>query len=644
MMDATITMNATTKPRTLEMASLTENNKKDKDDDGDDYDYDENPPVDSSNNNNDREEVAAATNNVIATTTTTNIHHARRLLYISHLFAQFSEVSWQFAVVLFLAACTHYQSLVLVSTYGIVVQLAVCSVSAVMGRWIDQTDRWVVARRLILWENVAVVAGTVFAYLLLAEDRRNENDDETLDHVDHDGNVTTTASTISGVEQEPISDSSDTRSWIVRRFFAYVPLDAVAILSLLGIHLFGAVAQVLDQAFLVAVERDWIVVMAEEATTTTTNAAYATIATAAAAASHGEHITTIFFKDWLSETNVAMKQIDLNCKIVAPALAGIAMAQLATQSGSSSSNDNVMNNDDNGNISSSSLQLACLFVGGLNALSLLVEYICTCKIYHLVPGLAKKTTVLQYHPEMTAVDNSSTCSSFSDGDDDEPVGETSPRLRDTSWSVFGSWLPYSLVAYFEYSISWAGLGLSLLYMNALTFGNGIISAYLLYRHVTLGTVGILRGVASAIGLCGTFVYHFSAKRLSLEATGMWSVTFQFACLATIFAAVHVAVGDQVGLILLVAGVCLSRVGLWVFDIAVTQMQQQEIPQHSRGLVGGVQQSLNAFFNFLSFTLGLVYPDPKDFAYFVLAGSVSVGLAMVLFALGVYLPRRPISHF
>ena len=74
------------------------------------------------------------------------------------------------------------------------------------------------------------------------------------------------------------------------------------------------------------------------------------------------------------------------------------------------------------------------------------------------------------------------------------------------------------------------------------------------------------------------------------------------------------------------------------------MQQQEIPEHNRGLVGGVQQALNAFFNFLSFTLGLVFPDPKDFVYFVLAGSVSVGLAMVLFAVGVYSPRRANLHF
>jgi hypothetical protein len=46
-----------------------------------------------------------------------NLQHARWLLYISHMFNQFSEQAWQFCVALFLAAFTNNRSWILVSSY-----------------------------------------------------------------------------------------------------------------------------------------------------------------------------------------------------------------------------------------------------------------------------------------------------------------------------------------------------------------------------------------------------------------------------------------------------------------------------------------------------------------------------------------------
>ena len=49
---------------------------------------------------------------------------ARRLLFASHLFAQFAEVTFQFCITLFLSATTNYSSFVLISTYGFSLQHA----------------------------------------------------------------------------------------------------------------------------------------------------------------------------------------------------------------------------------------------------------------------------------------------------------------------------------------------------------------------------------------------------------------------------------------------------------------------------------------------------------------------------------------
>lgn len=66
--------------------------------------------------------------------------------------------------------------------------------------------------------------------------------------------------------------------------------------------------------------------------------------------------------------------------------------------------------------------------------------------------------------------------------------------------------------------------------------------------------------------------------------------------------------------------------------------QEHIPEGVRGLVGGVQQSLNSFFFLLSFALGIAIPDPQYFHIYVSVGYVSVSLAVICFAFGIY-PKR-----
>lgn len=169
-----------------------------------------------------------------------------------------------------------------------------------------------------------------------------------------------------------------------------------------------------------------------------------------------------------------------------------------------------------------------------------------------------------------------------------------------------------------------------------------MTAYLVWRGMRLETVGTWRGISSAVGLMGTFVYHISAKYMSYESTSMWSICFQFCCISVSFLSLWIENYDFF-LVLFIGGVCLSRVGLWVFDIAITQLMQERVASDSRGVVGGVQQSLNAFFGLFSFALGLVFPDPRQFSIYVGAGYLSVGIATVLVLFGVFLPSRLSSY-
>jgi iron-regulated transporter 1 len=146
----------------------------------------------------------------------------------------------------------------------------------------------------------------------------------------------------------------------------------------------------------------------------------------------------------------------------------------------------------------------------------------------------------------------------------------------------------------------------------------------------LETVGIWRGFSCIVGLLGTFAYHTSVKYYRLETTALWSVMAQFACLSISYASLWVE-DYTFSLALLIGGVCASRIGLWVFDIAMTQLMQLQVPDNVRGVVGGVQQSLNAFFDLLAFGIGLFLPDPREFYVYVAAGYASVGIAALLYA-------------
>ncbi|CAB9505585.1 family 40 member 1 [Seminavis robusta] len=503
---------------------------------------------------------------------------ARRLLYTSHLFAQFSEVAWQFCLILFLAAFTNYNSLMLVSTYGLISQGSVGLFGAKAGRFVDDIahSRLFVAQRFILTENLCVVLASICCYLLLASTALDNN----------------------GM-QRSIEDPSDqvariSNTWLAHRLNG-IPLDSTSVLLLVGIHILGSIANLLNSGFLVAMERDWIVVMSQYASKTfhiNHNNNY-----------NDAPMDTVS-REWLSKTNVTMKQIDLSCKVVAPAVAGFLIAAFDNQDGGSNHSD---------------LRGAAVLVGGINMTALIVEYICTARIYKMLPALAIRKDTKCQQP------------TTSENQDEEQAAATTKiePPKDSKWRF----LPTSVQIYLDQPVSMGGVSLALLYLNVLSFG-GIMTAYLVWRGMRLDTIGLWRGVSSAVGLMGTFAYHFSVKRTTLVKTGMWSIAYQFTCLTMSYVSLFIE-NYTLSLTMLILGVCTSRIGLWVFDISITQLWQEYTPDGIRGVVGGVQQSFNAFFTLVSFGLGIVFPDPKDFYIYVAVGYVSVGVALLLYTTRIY---------
>eukprot|EP00198_Chlamydomonas_reinhardtii_P002615 XP_001691951.1 predicted protein [Chlamydomonas reinhardtii] len=160
-------------------------------------------------------------------------------------------------------------------------------------------------------------------------------------------------------------------------------------------------------------------------------------------------------------------------------------------------------------------------------------------------------------------------------------------------------------------------------------------------------VSVYRGIGALTGLAATALFPPLSKWAGLRFCAAAGITYQMACLASGVLPVALTIMSQGGgkpsvgeVRVMVGGLVASRTGLWMYDLAVTQLIQQGVAEDHMGAVYGVQSSLQASFEMLSFVAGLLSPDPAHFHWLMLGSVCSVGTAACL--VWVYVctaPRR-----
>ena len=86
---------------------------------------------------------------------------------------------------------------------------------------------------------------------------------------------------------------------------------------------------------------------------------------------------------------------------------------------------------------------------------------------------------------------------------------------------------------------------------------------------------------------------------------------------------------------IVTTIILFFPGLWMNDLVVTQLLQENVPESQRGTVGGVQNSLNYFVDMVKFILVILLPHIETFGILVILSFIFVWLASVLFMFHAY---------
>jgi len=74
---------------------------------------------------------------------------------------------------------------------------------------------------------------------------------------------------------------------------------------------------------------------------------------------------------------------------------------------------------------------------------------------------------------------------------------------------------------------------------------------------------------------------------------------------------------------------MFSIGLWLADLSVTQVFQEEVHEDQRGTLNGVQGSMNQAMNLLKYILVIVLPNPATYAYLIALSWLFVVFGFVI---------------
>jgi iron-regulated transporter 1 len=189
----------------------------------------------------------------------------------------------------------------------------------------------------------------------------------------------------------------------------------------------------------------------------------------------------------------------------------------------------------------------------------------------------------------------------------------------------------------------AALALALLYFTVLSLGF-LMTAYLHWRGVSDVAISIFRGFGAASGLAATAAFPRVARAAPLARIAAVAVAMQLTWLLVGVLPTSLAAAPSAPLLrLLMASLALSRFGLWLCDLAVSQLLQDGVPAAELGTVNGVQSAVCAAFEMLSFVAGLALHRPQQFPALMLGscGAVATSAALLAwFALRAARERTP----
>ncbi|KAG2216588.1 hypothetical protein INT45_004509 [Circinella minor] len=268
-----------------------------------------------------------------------------------------------------------------------------------------------------------------------------------------------------------------------------------------------------------------------------------------------------------------------------------------------------------------------------NVISFIIEYQLIYRVYQDCPALDEEYTPLIDHDVSPATTSASSSTSPSITQHRQQRRRQKKKQNNTSDGV-------SLMEYIQHDIFLPSFALSLLYLTVLSFG-GIMVTYLKLEGYDDITLGVLRAVAGFMGIGATYILPILSQRIGMIRTGLWALWFECICLIPVILSFVKTI--PYGSILLFGGMSLSRIGLWLYDMAETILLQQFVEVDKIGGISGWQHSLCNFFDLSQYILTMIFSDPSQFFIPAFISFCSVLLATVIYTSFVKKQRGHLIH-
>ncbi|XP_024589405.1 solute carrier family 40 member 1 [Neophocaena asiaeorientalis asiaeorientalis] len=518
---------------------------------------------------------------------------AKFLLYLGHSLSTWGDRMWHFAVSVFLVEL-YGNSLLLTAVYGLVVAGSVLVLGAIIGDWVDKNARLKVAQTSLVIQNVSVIlCGIILMMVFL-----HKKDLLTMYH-----------------------------GWVLTS--CYILIITIA-----------NIANLASTATAITIQRDWIVVVAGDD------------------------------RSKLADMNATIRRIDQLTNILAPMAVGQIMTFGSPVIGC-------------GFISGWNLVSMCV-----EYFLLWKVYQKTPAL--AVKAAPKEETELKQLNVYKETEPKSLEGTHLMGEKDPDIHELEHEQELSCASQMAE--PFRTfrdgwVSYYNQPVFLAGMGLAFLYMTVLGF-DCITTGYAYTQGLSGSILSILMGASAVTGIMGTVAFTWLRHKCGLVRTGLISGFAQLSCLILCVISVfmpgspldlsvspfedirsrfiqteplsitptkiseiisttdmHMSNGSDLANIvpemspksvpiisvsLLFAGVIAARIGLWSFDLTVTQLLQENVVESERGIINGVQNSMNYLLDLLHFIMVILAPNPEAFGLLVLISVSFVAMGHIMY--------------
>ncbi|XP_058911253.1 solute carrier family 40 member 1 [Kogia breviceps] len=518
---------------------------------------------------------------------------AKFLLYLGHSLSTWGDRMWHFAVSVFLVEL-YGNSLLLTAVYGLVVAGSVLVLGAIIGDWVDKNARLKVAQTSLVIQNVSVIlCGIILMMVFL-----HKKELLTMYH-----------------------------GWVLTS--CYILIITIA-----------NIANLASTATAITIQRDWIVVVAGDD------------------------------RSKLADMNATIRRIDQLTNILAPMAVGQIMTFGSPVIGC-------------GFISGWNLVSMCV-----EYFLLWKVYQKTPAL--AVKAAPKEDTELKQLKVYKDTEPKPLEGTHLMGEKDPDVYELeheqglscASQMAEPFRTFRDGW-----VSYYNQPVFLAGMGLAFLYMTVLGF-DCITTGYAYTQGLSGSILSILMGASAITGIMGTVAFTWLRRKCGLVRTGLISGFAQLSCLILCVISVfmpgspldlsvspfedirsrfiqteplsitptkiseiisttdlQMSNGSDpanivpemspksvpvISVSLLFAGVIAARIGLWSFDLTVTQLLQENVVESERGIINGVQNSMNYLLDLLHFIMVILAPNPEAFGLLVLISVSFVAMGHIMY--------------